>query len=164
MSCCLYRTALRAEHSTMAKTIRQRRHRATLNRAEQRLDPIVEPYDERHRAERLEILWNEAHPHLLARANDDDRKQQDEYVRLSSKTSASLVAMFHTRLRGSKLCAGGTPHRGHQTMNSWARISWSLRPSARSHRQPSTLLLVFSKKARDRKPAEHSEEWENSTT
>jgi hypothetical protein len=79
----------------MAKTIRQRRHRATLNRAEQRLDPIVEPYDERHRAERLEILWNEAHPHLLARANDDDRKQQDEYVCSSSKTSASPVAMFH---------------------------------------------------------------------
>jgi len=64
----------------MTESIRNDATGPRVDRAEQRLDRIVEPDDERRCTERLEILRDKAHPQLLACANDDDREQQDDNV------------------------------------------------------------------------------------
>jgi hypothetical protein len=70
------------QRASMTKTIRNDATWPRVNRAEQCLDCVVQPDDERRRTKHLEILRNEAHPQLLAGANNNDREQQDDNVPL----------------------------------------------------------------------------------
>src|SRR6476620_2614625 len=70
------------QRAPMTKAIRNDDSGPCVNRAEKRLDRIIVSDDERRRTESLKILWNKAHPQLLARTNDHNRKQQDDYVAL----------------------------------------------------------------------------------
>src|SRR5713226_1628645 len=48
--------------------------------AEQRLKPVENPYDQRRCSQRLQVLGQKPHPQFFARADQDDRGEQQNDV------------------------------------------------------------------------------------
>ena len=71
-----------------------------VNCAEQRAQRVVESNDKNRGSQRLQIFWNKPHPELFARADDENRNEENDQVALKTEEIRKpLRAVYAWRVR-----------------------------------------------------------------